>query len=119
MAACRRLWSPLLGAASYGSTQRETHASTSSCGHSGVVRRRPSIAAGLAPAGSAHRNGDAQTRLRHRRRRELALGAEPGRLREDITEVGKFPFQSAVEAARLVPKIDTHSPGWIVVTGLS
>src|SRR5580700_7603696 len=34
-------------------------------------------------------------------------------------DVGKLPFQVAVELARLAPKIDTHSPGWIVATVLS
>jgi hypothetical protein len=33
-------------------------------------------------------------------------------------DVGKSPFQITVEPANLAPKIDTHSPGWMVGTVL-
>jgi len=32
------------------------------------------------------------------------------------SDVGKSPFQMAVPLARLFPKIDTHSPGWMMLT---
>jgi hypothetical protein len=35
------------------------------------------------------------------------------------SDVGKFPVQVAVTPARLTPKIETHSPAWIVETELS
>ena len=34
-------------------------------------------------------------------------------------EVGKSPFQEAIPLARFDPKIDTHSPGWIILMELS
>ena len=32
------------------------------------------------------------------------------------SEVENVPFQLAIELARFMPKIDTHSPDWIVLT---